>query len=306
VDGAEVRVAGVDIGTNTARLLVSDVIGNAIIDVARRSEVVGLGRGLDETGRISEEALRVLDETLTEFADVVAVTGPDLIRVVATSASRDAENSDAVSDIVHGAFGAPPHIITGHDEAGLSFAGARWGSDESGPYLVIDPGGGSTEFVFGLDAPEYAVSIDIGSIRLTDRMLPDRPASDEVVAAARAHVAELFQAVDLPGEPVSVIGVAGTFRTLASVHLGLGYYDRNITHGVAIDQASLDGLVERLAALTVEDTEAIPEMPPRRAPVILGGAIVAAEALRHSGCDSVTVSKTGILQGIVLGLAADS
>lgn len=300
------RVAGVDIGTNTARLLVSDVIGGAIIDIARRSEVVGLGRGLDETGRISEEALRVLEETLVEFSGVVAVTEPDVIRVVATSASRDAENSDAVSEIVLGAFGAPPHIVTGHDEAGLSFTGARWGSNEPGPYLVIDPGGGSTEFVFGQDAPEYAVSIDIGSIRLTDRMLPDRPADAAVIDAARAHVAELFEGVELPGEPTTVIGVAGTFRTLASVHLGLGYYDRNITHGVRIDQSGLDGLVERFAALSVEDTEAIPEMPPRRAPVILGGAIVAAEAVRRSACESVTVSKTGILQGIVLDLAAST
>jgi exopolyphosphatase/guanosine-5'-triphosphate,3'-diphosphate pyrophosphatase len=298
-----VRVAGVDIGTNTARLLVSDVIGDAIIDVARRSDVVGLGRGLDETGRIGDEALGILRDTLSEFSEIVEVTGPDLIRVVATSAARDATNADDVSEIVSTAFGAPPHIISGTDEAGLSFAGARWGSDAPGPYLVIDPGGGSTEFVFGSDRVDYAVSIDIGSIRLTDRMLPDRPATADAVAAAIEHVTELFEEVQPPGTAVTVIGVAGTFRTLAAGHLDLGYYDRNMTHGVEISQEGLDALVERFSSLSVEQTEAIPEIPPRRAPVILGGAIVAAEAVRCSGVSTVTVSKTGILQGIVLELA---
>lgn len=297
------RVAGVDIGTNTVRLLVSDVIGDAIIDIARRSEVVGLGRGLEETGRIADDALARLDATLREFAVVLDVTGPDLLRVVATSASRDAANADDLSEVVRSAFGAPPHIVSGEDEASLSFAGARWGSDADGPYLVIDPGGGSTEFVYGTDAPEYAVSVDIGSIRLTDRMLPDRPASPAAVTAASEHVAGLFEAVRLPGRPTTVIGVAGTFRSLAAVHLALGYYDRNMTHGVVLSQDDLDGLVRRFAALTVEETEAIPSLAPQRAPVILAGAVVAAEAVRRSGAGSITVSKTGILQGIVLDLA---
>lgn len=297
------RVAGIDIGTNTVRMLVSDVIGDAIIDIARRSDVVGLGRGLETTGRISTEAMVRLEETLHEFAAVLSVTVPDLLRVVATAASRDAENADDLSELVRSAFGAPPHIISGDDEAALSFAGARWGSDSPGPYLVIDPGGGSTEFVYGAEGPEYAASIDIGSIRLTDRLLPDRPAGAESVAAASAHVADLFRSVVLPGRPAVVIGVAGTFRSLAAVHLALGYYDRNMTHGVVLSQADLDGLVERFAVLSVEETEAIPCLAPQRAPVILAGAIVAAEAVRIVGSESVTVSKTGILQGIVLDLA---
>jgi exopolyphosphatase/guanosine-5'-triphosphate,3'-diphosphate pyrophosphatase len=299
-----VRVAGIDIGTNTVRLLVSDVIDNAIIDVARRSEVVGLGRGLDETGRISPDALILLEETLDDFATVLEVAAPDLVRVVATSAARDAVNADDVSEIVRAAVGAPPHIVSGEDEAALSFAGARWGSSEPGPFLVIDPGGGSTEFVFGTDAVEYATSVDIGSIRLTDRLLPDRPASADSVAAARTHAAGLFGAVAIPAVPVTVIGVAGTFRTLASLHLDMGYYDRNLTHGVVLEQGHLDGLVERLARLSIDETEALPAMPPRRASVILGGSIVAAEALRRTGVGHVTVSKTGILQGIVLDLAS--
>lgn len=298
------RVAGVDIGTNTVRLLVSDVIGDAIIDVARRSEVVGLGRGLDETGRIGDDALRLLGSTLAEFGEVVDITGPDLIRVVATSASRDAENADELSEIVRDVFGAPPHIVTGEDEAALAFAGARWGTEAPGPYLVIDPGGGSTEFVFGLEGPEYAISIDIGSIRLTDRLLPDRPASAAQVARARDHVAGLFDGVALPGVPATVIGVAGTFRSLAAVHLALGYYDRNMTHGVVLSQDDLDALVERFASLSIEETEAIGSLAAQRAPVILAGSIIASEAVRRSGCGRVMVSKTGILQGIVLTLAS--
>jgi exopolyphosphatase/guanosine-5'-triphosphate,3'-diphosphate pyrophosphatase len=287
-------------------MLVSDVIGDAIIDIARRSEVVGLGRGLEETGRISDAALELLDQTLQEFAVVLRVTGSDLLRVVATAASRDATNADDLSAIVQNAFGAPPHIITGEDEAALSFAGARWGSGSPGPFLVIDPGGGSTEFVFGLDSPEYAISVDIGSIRLSDRMLPDRPAAAGAVEAASDHVAEMFRSVVLPGTPQIVVGVAGTFRSLAAVHLALGYYDRNMTHGVFLSQDDLEGLVDRFAKLTVDETAAIPSLAPQRAPVILAGAIVAAEASRVADAGGVTVSKTGILQGIVLDLARSS
>lgn len=297
------RVAGIDIGTNTVRMLVADVIGDAIIDVARRSEVVGLGRGLEETGSISADSLGILKRTLDEFATVLEVAGPDLIRVVATSASRDAANADDLTQIVLDAVGVAPHIVTGEDEATLSFAGARWGTESEGPYLVIDPGGGSTEFVYGQERPEYAESIDIGSIRLTDRLLPNRPARPDEVVAATEHVAGLFGALRLPGTPTIVIGVAGTFRALAAVHLDLGYYDRNLTHGVVMSQADLDALVMRFAALSIVETDAIPALPPQRAPVILGGSIVAAEAVRASGATNVTVSKTGILQGIVLELS---
>lgn len=297
------RVAGIDIGTNTVRMLVADVIGDAIIDVARRSEVVGLGRGLDETGAISSEALALLAGTLDDFATVLDVTGPDLIRVVATSASRDASNADDLTQIVMDAVGVAPHIVTGEDEATLSFDGARWGTESEGPYLVIDPGGGSTEFVYGFEKPGYATSIDMGSIRLTDRLLPDRPAGRSQIEAARAHVSDAFESLRLPGRPAIVIGVAGTFRALAAVHLDLGYYDRNMTHGVVLTQSDLDALVERFAALTIEETDAIPALPPQRAPVILGGSIVAAEAVRASGSSTVTVSKTGILQGVVLQLS---
>lgn len=298
------RVAGIDIGTNTVRLLVADVLAGAIIDVARRSEVVGLGRGLDRSGVIAADSLDRAREALSVYAEILDVTEPEAIRVVATSASRDASNADELVDLVLRSVGTSPEVIDGDEEARLSFAGALWGTDLPGPQLVIDPGGGSTEFVFGDGAPDYAASIDIGSIRLSDRLLPDRPAAPASVAAARAHVVDLFQAVQLPATPTSVIGVAGTFRSLAAVHLSLGYYDRNMTHGVVMEQSDLDVLVERFAGLSLEETEAIPSLAPLRAPVILGGAIVAAEALRHSGAPRVTVSKTGILQGIVLDLTA--
>lgn len=297
------RVAGIDIGTNTVRLLVSDVIGDAIIDVARRSEVVGLGRGLDRTGRIAPDALETLEATLSDFAAILEVTGPDFVRAVATSASRDAANADELSEVVRRTLGAPPHIVSGEDEAALSFAGARWGTVAASPLLVIDPGGGSTEFVFGEQTPSYAATVDVGSIRLTERMSDERPTPRQALHEARSHAAALFADLEFPAAPSTVIGVAGTFRSLASVHLGLGYYDRNMTHGVDLTQDDLDALVERFASLTVEETEELPALPAGRGPVILGGSIVAAEAVRRGGAGRVTVSKTGLLQGIVLDLA---
>lgn len=297
------RVAAVDIGTNTARLLVADLGASSSSEVTRRVEVVGLGAGVDRTGRIGQQAIRRAVAVLEEYGSAIAEAGVDRQRAVATSAMRDAANRDAVLDELEVALGFRPDVIGGAEEAGLAFAGAVSGVGVDGTSLVIDPGGGSTEFVFGTTKPEYVISIDMGSVRLTDRMLGERPASTEAVAAARRAVDEMFGAVSPPALPRTVIGVAGTFTSLGAIALELPHYDRDRVHRTGLDGATLDALVERLASMTVAETAAIPSLDPKRAPVILSGAVIAAAALRASGREELVVSESDSLDGLALALS---
>jgi exopolyphosphatase / guanosine-5'-triphosphate,3'-diphosphate pyrophosphatase len=198
-------------------------------------------------------------------------------------------------------IGVEPEVVSGEEEAMLSFRGAVWGLPGPLPALVIDPGGGSTEFVVG-DRYARAVSVDIGSVRLSERRLPDRPASPEQLAAARMHVATLFASVPVVGVE-RVIGVGGTFTSLGAIHLGIAQHDRDLVHGTVLRLADLDGVVERLAGLTVQQTAAIPALEPGRAPVLLAGAVVAAEAVRRSGHDEVAVSEADLLDAMAVELA---
>lgn len=291
------RVGAVDIGTNTVRLLIRD--GDR--ELERRTLVVSLGAGLDATGRLSPEAMDRAAIALAEYGALLDHHDVARRRAVATSACRDAGNAAEFLDRVAPLLGARPEVITGEKEASLSFRGATAAFPGGGAGLVIDPGGGSTEFVYGTDRVEFSRSIDIGSVRLTDRMDPLRPAPASVVAAARAMVAAAFRVIDLPGAPERVIGVAGTFTSLAAIHLDLAQYDRSRVHGTVLAQSDLDWLVERLAGLTIAETVAIPGIDPKRAPVLLAGSIVAAEAVRRVA-DQVIVSEYDMLDAI----AADS
>lgn len=293
------RVGAIDIGTNTVRLLVADVVDGVVHELAREVEVVGLGAGVDRTRQISEESLERAASALERFAGIMRPFAPERARAIATSATRDAHNRDAVLDRLEAASGVRPDVIGGDEEATLSFVGATLGRNES--CLVIDPGGGSTEFVFGTEAPEYALSVDIGSVRLTDRCLPDHPASAEDLTAAREHAAGLFAAVTAPGRADTVVGVAGTFTTLATLHRGAPASSR--VDGTVLTVQMVDELVDRLGGLTVEETAALPSLDPRRAPVILGGAIVVSEALRRVDASEVVVSERDSLDGIALGLS---
>ena len=298
------RLAGVDIGTNTVRLLIADVTDDGLRDVARRTVVVGLGRGLDATGALSEEAMARAEAALARFGAEISGAGVTAARAVATSASRDASNADEFMDRAAAALGVRPEVITGEEEAALGFGAAPAAVAGDGPFLVIDPGGGSTEFVFGTESPEYAASIDIGSVRLTDRHLPDRPASAEQLDRARAAASEAMGAVTLPGSPATTIGVAGTFTSLAAMHQVLPAHDRDRVHGTVLSQADLDAMALWLAGLTVERTARIPSLDPGRAPVILAGAVVASEAVRHVGAHRVVVSEFDLLDGVVRSLVA--
>lgn len=297
------RVAAVDLGTNTLRLLIADVIDGAVIDVARNVDVVGLGLGVDETGLIADASLERASDVLAGYGLLIAEAGANRVRAVATSAARDASNRAELVDRVERAIGHSLEIITGAEEAHLAFGGAVLDEGRIETSLVIDPGGGSTEFVLGTDSPEYVISVDIGSVRLTDRLLARRPAPPEEVDAARRHVASLFESVDLPRPAHTVIGVAGTFTSLAAIHLDLPVYDRNAVHRTRLSAAEFEDLVERLSRLTEAETAAIPSMDPKRAPVILSGAVIVAEAVALVGAAEVVVSESDSLDGIALQLS---
>ena len=300
---AGVRVGAIDVGTNTVRLLVADVVGGVVADLERRAEVVALGEGVDRTGRLGAAAIDRTVARLGEYRVVAAGHGVECLRVVATSATRDAANAAEFLDRAERVLGFRPEVITGDDEAALSFRGATTGLPGTGPTLVIDPGGGSTEFVVGDTHPLGATSVDIGSVRLTERLLPDRPATAAQVAAAVAEVAAMFAAISMPIRPVRAIGVGGTFTSLAAIHLGLAEYDRSLVHGSVMTVDDLDRLVATLAGLTIPATAAIPSLEPGRAPVLLGGAVVASEAVRRCGLGRITVSESDLLDGIALALA---
>ncbi|HEX9853835.1 MAG TPA: Ppx/GppA phosphatase family protein [Acidimicrobiia bacterium] len=300
------RVAAVDIGTNTVRLLLGEVAGGGLLSIAeKRTEITRLGRGVDERRRLDPRAVQLTVDVLGEYGSAADRFAAERRGAVATSATRDAEDREAFLDLAATAFGARPDVIAGEREAELAFAGVRSAVRPAGPILVVDLGGGSTEFVFGEDDVEYARSVDVGSVRVTERWLARRPITTEALAAARSAVAGALAPLEIPGAPGLVIGVAGTFTTLAAVHLELAVYDRDVVHGSVLRLDDLMRMVERLAALSVEDIAAIPTVPPGRADVLLGGAIVAEAAVARSGHGEVTISEADLLDGIALAIGTD-
>ncbi len=296
------RVAAVDIGTNSTRLLVAEPGEPGLRWIERRTVVTGLGKGVDAAGRLSRDAIDRTVGVLAAYGAAMRGAGTERTLAVATSATRDAANRDEFLDRAEQALGMRPEVISGDTEARLSFRGATAGLPSGGSFLVIDPGGGSTEFVFGTALPEMAVSIDIGSVRITERSLPHRPASTADLLAAAAHVESLFAPIELPGLPDVVVGVGGTYTSLGAIALDLPQYDRLAVHHSVMSVDMLGLLITRLGEMGVEQTAAIPSLDPARAPVILGGAIVAEAALRRSGRREMTVSESDILDGIALEL----
>ncbi|MCA1735900.1 MAG: exopolyphosphatase [Actinobacteria bacterium] len=277
------KVAAVDIGTNSMRLLMIQQVGDGTVELGRWERVTGLGTGVDGSGRLSEEAIDRTLLALAEFGARMNKAGVAKRRAVATSAARDASNREKFFDKAELALGVRPELISGKEEASLAFAGATAG--RTGASLVIDIGGGSTEFVTAAGGTSY----DIGSVRLTDRVLSPRPATIEQLTAARAMVAESFIGVALFAGPV--LGVAGTWTSLASIE-GTD----------ALMLSAITAWIDRLAGMSIEETAAIPGLDPARAPVILAGAVVAEGALTAVGAASIEVSKHDLLDGITARL----
>lgn len=296
------RVAAVDVGTNSVRLLVVEAAEEGVVEVERRTIITRLGEGVDSTERLAPAAIARTLAALAAYRERLTSLDVDVVRVVATSACRDAANRDQFLAPAAEVLEVQPEVISGEVEAGLAFRGAISGVDEPPPWLVVDVGGGSTEFVYGEEAPGYLVSVDVGSVRLTERAVPDRPAPPAQVEAARREVVRDLRGVQLPAPPRTPIGVAGTFTSLAAFALDLPAYDPERVHGSRLTAPICDRLVDRLAAMTVAETAAIPSLDPARAPVLLGGAIVVAAVLRELRLPELLVSEHDLLDGVALGL----
>ena len=307
------RVAAVDCGTNSLRLLLADVDpGRAeLTDVARRMEIVRLGQGVDKTGRLAPEALARTIAVLRDYAGIIARSGAQAVRMVATSATRDADNAAEFVRLVKEVLGVAPEVLTGAEEAALSFTGATAelaAGPDDGPYLVVDIGGGSTEFVLGPGQPS-AISVDVGCVRMTERHLHgDPPAGHEVAAA----IADIDAALDVVAAAVPVrqagtlIGLAGSVTTVAAIAMGLPAYDAARIHHARVSAADVHAVTRSLLAQTRTARAAIGVMHPGRADVIGGGALVLDRLMERFGFGEVLVSEHDILDGMAWSLATDS
>jgi exopolyphosphatase / guanosine-5'-triphosphate,3'-diphosphate pyrophosphatase len=302
------RVAAVDCGTNSLRLLLADVDPDRaeLTDVARRMEIVRLGQGVDKTGRLAPEALARTIAVLHDYADIIAGSGAQAVRMVATSATRDADNATEFVRLVKEVLGVAPEVLTGEEEARLSFAGAtaELGAHPSGPYLVVDIGGGSTEFVL---SAVHAVSVNIGCVRMTERHLHSDPPADAEVAAAAADIDAALDTV-AGAVPVrqarTLIGLAGSVTTVAAIAMGLPAYDAARIHHARVSAADVHDVTVNLLAGTRAARAAIGVMHPGRVDVIGGGTLVLDRIMQRFGFGEVLVSEHDILDGIAWSLAA--
>lgn len=313
------RVAGIDCGTNSIRLLVADVdpATGALVDVERTMEVVRLGQGVDRTGRIAPEALERALAATRRYATRCTELGVEAIRYVATSATRDAENRREFVDGVRTAIGVEPEVIDGAEEARLSFRGATGvlGSRHPGPLLVVDLGGGSTELVLGTDAPVASYSMDVGCVRMTERHLHSDPPTTSEIAAAAADVRAALDAASamVPLErTVTLVGLSGTVTTVTAHALGLPRYDPLVIDGTVLPVEVVLAAADDLLHRTHAQRAALGFMHPGRVDVIGAGALVWAEVVRRVQRDvagvgrvlrPVVTSEHDILDGITLSAA---
>jgi exopolyphosphatase / guanosine-5'-triphosphate,3'-diphosphate pyrophosphatase len=298
------RVAAFDCGTNTLRLLIADLDADTgtMIELVREMRIVRLGQGVDRTGRITEESMTRTFEALDEYAALVAEHRPSRMRFCATSAARDASNAADFMVGVKERLGIEPEVIDGDEEARASFAGAmRAFSDVDGPCLVLDIGGGSTELILGDPdgTVQIAHSLDVGSVRLTERHLRDDPPTSEQIASLCDDVDTALDdcRVD-PSAAHTVIGVAGTVTTVAAGTLGLPAYDRSRIHRARLPVDEVHATVTSLVAMTVEERKALGYVHPGRADVIGAGALILDRVLRRTTVAELVVSESDILDGI--------
>ena len=286
------RVAAIDQGTNTTRLLVADVDDGGLRELVRRTEITRLGEGVDERHRLLPLPVARVRNVLTDYRREAERLGAERTLLVATSAVRDAENGEAFLGEVEWSYGFATQLLSGDEEAALMLRGV--GEIEPGT-LVLDIGGGSTELVT-LDS---RTSLDVGAVRLTERYLhSDPPTRDELAACA-----QYVRTVLPPLDATSAVGVAGTITSLAALDLGLDEYDRERVHGHELSLAGVERQLERLAALPLAQRREVPALEPERAPVIVAGAVIAREVLAAYGLDAYRVSEHDILDGIALAAA---
>lgn len=311
------RVAAVDCGTNSIRLLVADAdpATGELVDLDRRMTIVRLGQGVDRTGRLAPEALERTFAACREYAGIIKEHGAERLRFVATSASRDAENRDEFVRGVLDILGVEPEVISGDQEAAFSFTGATkelaGGDHLPKPYLVVDIGGGSTEFVVGDDRVGAARSVDIGCVRLTERHLVrdgvvSDPPTEAQIAAMRA---DIEAALDLAEQTVplrearTLVGLAGSVTTVSAIAQELPEYDSEAIHHSRVSHERVREITEWLLRSTHAERAAVPSMHPGRVDVIGAGALVLLSIMERIGAQEVVVSEHDILDGIAWSVA---
>jgi exopolyphosphatase/guanosine-5'-triphosphate,3'-diphosphate pyrophosphatase len=296
-----VNVAAIDIGTNSVRLLITDAQGR---ELAREMRITRLGQGVDVARTLHADAIQRTVDVLAQYRALIDQHGAERVRATATSAARDATNSQQFFDAAERALGHRPQLIKGEEEAELSFRGATEGLTEPAPYLVIDIGGGSTEFVLGSEHPEQVISVNMGCVRMAERHLKSDPATREqleaIFADARKLLADVRQKVDV-ARAQTVVGLAGTITSLAYLHHGLKTYSPAETHRTWLTRADVERAFEHLAAADLEQRRAL-LVEPKRAEVIVGGAAVLVTLMRELAIDKLLVSESDILDGIAASL----
>jgi exopolyphosphatase/guanosine-5'-triphosphate,3'-diphosphate pyrophosphatase len=301
------RVAAIDCGTNSIRLLIADITGDNFQEITREMEIVRLGQGVDATGKFDPEAIERTLAATKKYAEIIASKGVEKIRFCATSATRDASNRDLFIDGVREILGIEPEVIPGTEEAELSFIGATKGlTHTESPYLVVDIGGGSTEFVLGDSEVKYAKSVNIGCVRMSERHLNKAP--QDPLAVQRAiqdiddAIAEAAYIVPIK-EAKTLIAVAGTATTVAAAALGLSEYDRYSIHLSRISAAKVFEVAQMFSLMSREEIAALGYMHPGRVDVIAAGSLVLARVMLATGATEFVASESDILDGMAWALS---
>lgn len=297
------RVAAVDMGTNSIRLLVAEPLNGDLAEVARDTVITRLGEGVDERGRLKHEALARTMAVLARYARRSRALGADRIRISATSAVRDAASREALFGAVSVIAGVSPEVLSGEREGGLSFLGATAGLDLPAPFLVFDIGGGSTELVLGARQPEASVSVDIGSVRITERVKPADPPTVQDLEAMRGMAADGLAVAEraVPsGRTATLVGVAGTTTTVQAIALGLRRYDPEAIHRSVLLRSEAERVAKDLSRMRTAERAALPVMAPGRADVIVAGSVILLEILRRWDFDRCVVSELDILDGLAI------
>lgn len=303
------RVAAIDCGTNSTRLLIGHRGDDGrLVTEQRLMRITRLGRGTGAAGVLAPDSVARTLAVIDEYRAVIREVGDvDRIRITATSAARDARNRADLFDPIEATFGVAPELLSGTEEAALSFLGATSDLDPAlGPFLVVDIGGGSTEFAYGSSELEGAMSCDVGCVRLTEQyLLHDPPGPDELVQAlsiAELHVDDVLREIEGAGTAATFVGLAGTVSTAAAVEIGLAQYDRERIHHFRLTKAAAEDVFRTLATEAFDDRIHNPGLEKERADVIVGGMCVLVTIMRRIGFDECLVSEADILDGLALSL----
>lgn len=300
-------IASVDLGTNSTRVLVGRPTGAGLEILDRRNTITRLGQGVGASGRLAPEAVERTLDCLRGYREILDRHGVERVRVAATSASRDAANRDEFFGAVEALIGTRPELLTGDEEGRLSFRGATGELDPaSGPFLVVDIGGGSTEFIVGTDRVEGVMSVDIGCVRLTEKFLHHDPPQPEELSASisltDAYLDDVVREIPAAAQARTLVGLAGTVTTVAAVEIGLEAYDRDRIHHFHLSREAAEDVFRTLATESRADRLHNPGLEEARADVIVGGCCVLVALFRRLGFDEMIVSEADILDGLALSL----